>query len=101
MRARGKQVLVRLNEKEYAHLKQQADIAGMKTEPFIRASIMGIKLRPRPPDEYKALLREMSAIGNNVNQLAKIANMSGAVDPQVIAQLTKTQMVLWRKVKDL
>ena len=35
---------------------------------------MGVQLRPRPPDAYADLLRELSAIGNNVNQIAYWAN---------------------------
>ncbi len=46
----------------------------MKMEPLIRQLILGVELRPRPPDEYAALLRELSAIGNNVNQIAYWAN---------------------------
>lgn len=40
----------------------------------MRKLIMGIQLRPRPPGTYAALLRELSAIGNNVNQIAHNTN---------------------------
>lgn len=74
MRQIAKSILLRLTAEEYAHLKAQADIAGLKLEPMLRQLIFGVELRPRPPDAYTALLRELSAIGNNVNQIAYWAN---------------------------
>ena len=68
-----KTITLRLNAREHAHLREQADTTGLKMEPLIRQLILGVELRPRPPDTYAALLRELSAIGNNVNQLAHAA----------------------------
>lgn len=74
MRQIAKSILLRLTAEEYAHLKATADAAGLKLEPMLRQLILGVELRPRPPDEYTALLRELSAIGNNVNQIAYWVN---------------------------
>ena len=74
MRQIAKSILLRLTAEEYPHLKATADAAGLKLEPMLRQLILGVELRPRPPDEYTALLRELSAIGNNVNQIAYWAN---------------------------
>lgn len=62
MRKRAIKISVRLNEQEHEHLKKQARLSGYPMEPFIRALIMGVRLKPHPPDEYRELLREMSAI---------------------------------------
>ena len=69
---------LRLNAAEYAHLCRQAEVTGLKKEPLVRQLIMGVNLRPRPPDAYADLLRALSAIGNNINQLAHQANARGA-----------------------
>ena len=61
---------------------------------------MGIQLRPRPPDEYAALLRELSAIGNNVNQLAHQANVQGEATRQEITEAAMLVRQAWRRVKD-
>ena len=74
MRKRNRHVSVWMNEQEYRHLKKQAELAGLGIDPFLRALAAGVQLRPRPPDTYAALLRELSAIGNNINQLAHQAN---------------------------
>lgn len=65
---------VSVSAKEYAHLKKQSELAGLKMEPFIRKLIMGTEITPRPPDEYRKILYQLSAIGNSVNQIAHIAN---------------------------
>lgn len=77
MSKRNKAVTVRLTEREYKHLKKQADHAGFKMEPFIRMLIEGCEIKPYPPEAYRGLLRELSAIGNNINQIAHVANMNG------------------------
>ena len=58
MRETAKTMTLRLNAAEYAHLCQQAEVTGLKKEPLVRQLIMGVNLRPRPPDAYADLLRE-------------------------------------------
>ena len=82
MRKREKAILCWLNEKEYEHLKKQAGTSGLTVSALIRKLIMGQEIRQRPPAEMPELLRQMSAIGNNINQIAKVAN-SGIVKKTV------------------
>ena len=76
-------------------------IAGRPIEPFIRALITGVELRPRPPDELTELLRQLSGMAANVNQIAKVANASGFVRMEDIAQIKMIQGMLWQAVKEL
>ena len=55
-------------------MKNQANAAGLKMEPMMRKLIMGMEVKPKPPEIYAELLRELSAIGNNVNQIAHWTN---------------------------
>ena len=73
-----------LDEKEYGYLQEQCSVTGLSVSALIRKLIAGTQLRPRPPDQYAALLRELSAIGNNVNQLAAKANSLGFVDAPML-----------------
>lgn len=84
-----KTITLRLNANEYTHLKQQAEATGLKMEPLLRHLILGVQLRPRPPDTYAALLRELSAIGNNVNQLAHQANARGEASRAEISEAAR------------
>ena len=76
-----------LNDAELDHLRRQAVAAGLGMDPFLRSLILGVELRPRPPDTYAALLRELSAIGNNINQLARKANAGFASRDEVTRAL--------------
>jgi len=100
MRKRNRHVSVWVNEQEYRHLKKQAELAGLGIDPFIRTLIAGVQIRPRPPDTYAALLRELSAIGNNVNQIAYWANATKGIGKTEIAEAAALVRQAWRMVKD-
>lgn len=100
MRTRPHPVSLWLTDQEYEHLKRQAEITGLKVDPFIRQLIMGVNLRPRPPDTYAALLHELSAIGNNINQLAHQANARGGATRDEIDEAAHMVRQLARLVKD-
>lgn len=101
MREIAKRVSLRLNSAEYAHLKQLSIDTGLKMEPVIRRLIVGAELRPRPPDELAELLRQLSGMAVNINQIAKVANASGFVRMDEIAHIKMMQGMLWRAVKEL
>ena len=101
MRKRGKAVLVRLNEQEYVHLKRQSEITGLKMEPLVRQLILGRDVKLRPLENLAALLRQMSAMGNNINQIAKVANSSKFIRSEDIAAIQKMQDELWQSIKEL
>ena len=90
LRKRAIKISVRLNEQEHEHLKKQAAISGYPMEPFIRALIMGVNLRPRPPDEYAEIRRQLAAIGNNINQIAR-----AVATKEEIAAITTAQEMIW------
>ncbi len=95
-----KTLTLRLNASQYTHLQRQAEATGLKMEPLIRQLITGVNLRPRPPDTYAALLRELSAIGNNINQLAHQANARGEATREEIAEAASLVRQVARLVKD-
>ena len=101
MREIAKRVSLRLDRTEYAHLKQLSTDTGLKMEPVIRMLIVGVELRPRPPDELAELLRQLSGMAVNINQIAKVANASGFVRMEDIAQIKAMQGMLWQAVKEL
>lgn len=96
---RNKAVLVRLSTKEKEKLKSDAAACSLKTEPYIRKLIMGKEIRPRPPDEYVKLLREINAIGNNINQIAHIANSERHITQNKIEEVLHLQNEIMRAVR--
>lgn len=100
MRKRNRHVSVWMDEQEYQHLKQ-AELAGLGIDPFIRTLATGVQIRPHPLDTYAALLRELSAIGNNVNQIAYWANATKGIGKTEITETVALIRQAWRLVKDV
>ena len=98
---RSKKISIRLSEKEYAHLKEQADLAGLKIEPFLRNLISGVKMKPRPQEECAELIRQISAVGNNINQIAHRANIHGLTDKQTLFNVQQELAKIWQKMDEL
>lgn len=80
MRKRSIPVLVRLNEREQQHLACQVKKSGLSQEAFIRTLINGYVPKALPPPDYYTMMRELHAIGNNLNQLAAKAHATGYLD---------------------
>ena len=96
MLKRQKQLTVRFTDEEYAALKGKADIAGMKMEPFVRQLVEGYTIKPRPPDSYVRLSQQVATIGNNLNQLAHIANATGKVSDHSLQQAQQLMEEIWK-----
>ena len=100
MRKREKFIGLWLSDAEYRHLLKQCTLSGLNTSALLRHSIMGVNIQPRPPDTYADLLRELSAIGNNVNQIAYWANATKGIGKAEIAEAAALVRQAWRMVKD-
>ena len=83
MRKRNIQIIVRLNHEEQQHLTQQVKKTGLSQEAFIRALINGYVPKALPPFDYYAMMKELHAIGGNLNQIAAKANTTGHIDKTV------------------
>ena len=101
MKHRERKLTIRLTDAEREHLTEQADRAGLGAEPFVRALIMGAEIRPRPPNELPELIRQMAAIGNNINQIARVANGSRYVRREELERIEALLEQLWERVKEI
>ena len=90
-----------LSERENTRLDRLAKTAGCSRSAVMRSLIMGAEIRPRPPAEWPELVRQVSAIGNNINQLVRVANSEKTVEPQVLQDVMRLQAAVWEKVKNL
>lgn len=75
--------LLRLNEAEHVRLMTDVRQTGLSREAYLRALISGYVPRPLPPAEYYEVLRELRAIGNNLNQIAAKAHATGHPDSAI------------------
>ena len=100
MRERNHFIGLWLNDEEYAHLREQSEITGLPASVLIRNALAGVQLRQRPPGEYAPLLRALSAICNNVNQIAHWANSKKSIQEAEIRQAVLLANKAWNLVKE-
>ena len=67
MRKRGIPILIRLNAQEQQNLAKQVKKSGLSQEAFIRSLINGYMPKELPPPDYFSMIRELHAIGSNLN----------------------------------
>ena len=100
MRERKHFIGVWLDDKEYNHLIQLCATSGLSNSAVLRQILSGTQLRPRPPDQYAALLRELSAKGNNINQIAYWANATRSIQESEIVEAAALAREAWEFVKN-
>ena len=84
MRKRNVQILFRLTEEEAEYLCSLAERAGHSRQALLQSMVMGYRLCEKPDPEFYKIMRELSAIGNRINQLAAKANALGFVDAPML-----------------
>ena len=101
MKIRNRKITVRLSEKERKFLGEQADAGGMKIEPYIRELIMGNEVKSRPKEEWAEVVRQVAAVGNNINQIARNTNIGMEVTVDILKEVLEMQKQIWERVKNL
>lgn len=82
-----------LNRTEAQDLQKKAKKACLSEGALIRLLLKGYAPKEQPDERFYDVMRELSAIGNNINQLAVKANSLGFVDA---VQLSK-EAERWHK----
>lgn len=99
MRKRRHVIPLRLTEKELQHLNRQAEQSGMSREKYLRALVMSKTIRPRPCTHHADLLRKVSGLCNNANQLAHRANSTGVAGQESVDKMIQISQKIWKEVK--
>lgn len=99
MRKRRHVIPLRLTEKELQHLNRQAEQSGMSREKFLRVLVMGKTIHSRPCTHHADLLRKVSGLCNNANQLAHRANSTGVAGQESVDKMIQISQEIWKEVK--
>ena len=91
---------LRLNKKELAYLEKQVELSRMPREEYLRALVMGGEVRARPCTHHADLLRKVSGLCNNANQLAHVANGTGMAGEASVQEMLRISKETWRLVKE-
>jgi len=88
---KNKHVSLRLDEMEYIRIIKLANMANMSVSSFLRIAALSKEIKPRFTVDEKAYFQNLSAIGNNINQLSKYYNTkNGTVDDLTHQKLMNT-----------
>ena len=80
MRKRNIGFLVRLTEEEYEIITRRIKRTLLSREAYTRSLLLGVVPKEKPDERFYLIMRELSAIGNNINQLARKAAALGFID---------------------
>ena len=106
-RKQPKQISFRVSESEYLNLERNAKVLNISVPAFVKKKAQGARvIAPKiNPDDSKEIARQLAALGNNVNQLAKRVNQIEFADTdtqeRISADLTRALNGLgeiWRQL---
>lgn len=99
-RKRQHKVEVRLNDIEYEKLKN--DIVKMNTtiSDYLRKLIIGVRVKAKPGYEFYEVMKQMTKIGVNLNQIARKANQTNEINREEYIRQAKEWNRFMNKVKD-
>ena len=102
MRKRTISILFRLNEQENQIFRTQVALSGYSAQEYMRRRLIEDQvIKPRPAGEMAEIRRELSAIGNNVNQVARKVNSTGQVSVEDFQKVAQCLDDVWHLVKQL
>jgi hypothetical protein len=81
-----------LNDREVKTIEEKAERAGLRRAVYLRRAALDRDMLPAgAQSERDQLINELSAVGNNLNQIARHLNKGGGADPkrldETLAQL--------------
>ena len=98
-RKRNIPIRVWLSKSENAELSRKAKITGLPKSTVIRLLLNNYEPKEKPDTRFYEAMRQLSAIGNNINQLAHKANAGGFAG--VAAELIMLKKKIVQIIKQL
>lgn len=72
--------MITMSEEEWELLNTLAKASGYSRSGYVR-KLLGLEVpAPLPSKDWKACYRELAAIGNNLNQIARMGHITGEID---------------------
>jgi hypothetical protein len=86
------QLSIRYSHFQNEAVRRKARLANMPVTSFIREASLKAEVKPRITTEQMGELRNLRSIGNNLNQLTKLAYKNGFAE--IIRELTEIKLYL-------
>jgi hypothetical protein len=101
MRRRNHQIILRLDDRELALLKERMAAENMNCSKLLRHLITDVARKDYDAEKMKKLLMHISKMGSNINQIARIANSMQHVDDSMLTTASFQIGETWRLVKEM
>ena len=75
-------------------------MSGLPREEYLRTLIAGKAIHARPCPHHGELVRKISGLRNNANQLAHRANSTGVAGQQSVDEMTRIAKEVWLTIKE-
>ncbi len=99
MRERNLEFHIRLNDIEYDKLEEMSLKSNMTKSEVIRKLILEKESKEKPGLEFYEVMKELSKIGVNLNQIAYKANKNNVIDESYYKELASEWQQFSREVK--
>ena len=99
MRERNIEFHIRLSDIEYDKLEEMSLKSKMTKSDVIRNLILEKEIKEKPGIEFYEVMKELSKIGVNLNQIAYKANKNNVIDEEKYKILAKEWQEFSRQVK--
>lgn len=99
MRTRQRQIIIRMTDDEAAAFQKRTAKSKLKQNEFAIKCLLNHPVNVI--EDMPELIRQLKAVGNNLNQLARAANAGQAMPPASVAELGKGVDELWQLLRRL
>ena len=99
MRERNLEFHIRFNDIEYDKLEEMSLKSKMTKSDVIRNLILEKEIKEKPGYEFYEVMKELSKIGVNLNQIARRANQNNSIDKEYYKQLATEWQEFSKQVK--
>lgn len=100
MRRRNHRVQAWLNDKEFDDFLRKVEQSGRSKEAFVRAALANKRVVELPPVDYGRLIFETRRIGQNLNQLLKMARLNRYVNTADLHDCVQEIRAVENKIHD-
>lgn len=101
LRYKNNKVQFYLSDKDKHKLDRLAEKSGLTKTTVMTKLIQGCEIKPLPSEELLKIYKELNHIGNNINQIARIANSNRYISGEQINELDEMLSDIWRKIRSL
>ncbi len=99
---RTRSVQVRLTEEEFDYLNHKFELSGLKSKSeFMRMMFFEGLVVKFSDDDMQFLMRQISGVTNNVNQIATQVNSTDKIYANDIEEIRQKQEEIWQQLRYL